>query len=86
MHTPADELVGREITTSRCGTPCSMAGKRTADRRCLTTWISEQGYNSLQRRADRDTDGNLSDLIRRLLRYGMENMPKGWPDSHGRGH
>lgn len=47
----------------------------------MTTWVSGQGYDSLQQRADEDANGNLSDLVRRMLRYGMENMPRGWPDA-----
>lgn len=57
-----------------------MAGSRAEGRRCLTAWVSEPGYDSLQRRAQKETGGNLSDLVRRLIKYGMENMPEGWPE------
>lgn len=59
-----------------CGTPCGMA--RAPGRRCLTTWISKQGYDLLQQRADAEEDGNLSALVRRMLKYASVNMPKGW--------
>lgn len=59
-----------------CGTPCGMA--RAPGRRCLTTWISGQGYDLLRQRADAEENGNLSALVRRMLRYASVNMPKGW--------
>lgn len=51
---------------------------RAPDRRCLTTWISKQGYDQLRQRADTEEDGNLSALVRRMLKYASTNMPKGW--------
>lgn len=59
-----------------CGTPCGMA--RAPGRRCLTTWISKQGYDLLLQRADAEENGNLSALVRRMLRYASVNMPKGY--------
>lgn len=59
-----------------CGTPCGMA--RAPGRRCLTTWISGPGYDLLIQRANDEEGGNLSALVRRMLRYASLHMPKGW--------
>lgn len=59
-----------------CDTPCGMA--RAPGRRCLTTWISGPGYDLLLQRAKDEEGGNLSALVRRMLRYASLHMPKGW--------
>lgn len=35
-------------------------------------------YGALVERAETETDGNVSELVRRLMRYGLEHMPKDW--------
>lgn len=47
-------------------------------RRYLPIRVSEDGHRELQRRADEETDGNVSEMVRRLLKYAITRMPRGW--------
>ena len=42
--------------------------------------VSEAGYALLAARAAEETDGNVSELLRRLLKWAAvgKPMPKGW--------
>lgn len=40
--------------------------------------LSETGVEHLRQRAAEETDGNMSELIRRMLKYASANMPKDW--------
>ena len=40
--------------------------------------ISHEGHRALTERAKLETEGNVSELARRIFKYGMLNMPRGW--------
>ena len=42
--------------------------------------ITAEDLARLKQRGERETDGNVSELMRRLLKYAMATMPKGWND------
>lgn len=44
----------------------------------LNLLVSREGRRALVERAKTEADGNTSELARRLLKYGMAHMPKGW--------
>lgn len=46
--------------------------------RSLHTRVSDPGYRLLLRRAADETGGNVSELVRRMLRYAATRMPRGW--------
>src|SRR5438105_1665570 len=43
--------------------------------------LSEAGVVLLRQRAEQETDGNVSELMRRMLTYASMKMPKGWNES-----
>lgn len=47
-------------------------------RRLLPIRISWSGHAALQKRADEETAGNVSELVRRMLKFALREMPKGW--------
>lgn len=51
---------------------------RTKDRRYLSGWISQRGYDLMRRRATEEAEGNLSEIMRRMLKFASVNMPKGY--------
>ena len=51
---------------------------RTKESRYLSGWISQRGYDLMRKRADEEADGNLSEIMRRMLKYAAANMPRGW--------
>lgn len=51
---------------------------KTGGRRPLNMLISHEGHRALTERAKRETDGNVSELARRIFKYGLLKMPKGW--------
>ena len=59
-----------------CVTPSGVP--RADDRRYLSGWISQRGHGLLRKRADEEADGNLSEIMRRMLKYASVYMPKGW--------
>lgn len=40
--------------------------------------VKQAGYEHLVKRAADETGGNVSELVRRILKYGATRMPKGW--------
>ncbi len=40
--------------------------------------VSEAGYERLRTRAAVETEGNVSELMRRMLKYALAEMPEGW--------
>jgi len=40
--------------------------------------LSEADVDLLRERAKQETGGNVSELIRRMLKYSTLKMPKGW--------
>jgi hypothetical protein len=42
--------------------------------------LSEAGVALLRQRAEIETDGNVSELMRRMLKYASIHMPKGWDE------
>lgn len=54
---------------------------RPGPRRPLTNVrIDPDELVELQRRAAEETGGNVSELMRRMFRYAVTRMPKGWND------
>lgn len=49
-----------------------------AARMPLNLLISPEGRRALAERAKGETNGNVSELARRMLKYGMVKMPEGW--------
>ena len=47
-------------------------------RRSIGVRLADAGRDLLERRAIEETDGNMSELVRRILKYGATRMPKGW--------
>jgi hypothetical protein len=45
--------------------------------------LAEADVDLLRQRAERETDGNVSELMRRMLKYAATRMPQGWdkPDA-----
>lgn len=71
----------------RAGQPCSTRHPggtgcattvRVPKERSLHTRVGASGYALLRRRAADETGGNLSELVRRMLRYAATRMPRGW--------
>lgn len=42
--------------------------------------LSEAGVALLRRRAEQETNGNVSELIRRMLKYASVKMPQDWDE------
>ncbi|HEU4541749.1 MAG TPA: ribbon-helix-helix protein, CopG family [Jiangellaceae bacterium] len=40
--------------------------------------LSEQGIEHIDQRAAAETAGNRSEMIRRMLAFAAQKMPKGW--------
>jgi hypothetical protein len=40
--------------------------------------LDEPDREDLQQRADNEAEGNLSELVRRMVKYSMTRMPRGW--------
>jgi len=40
--------------------------------------LDPEDLERLQARADRETEGNVSELHRRIVQYGLARMPRGW--------
>lgn len=40
--------------------------------------VKEAGHTHLRQRAVTETGGNVSELVRRMLKYATARMPKGW--------
>jgi hypothetical protein len=51
---------------------------KAQQRRPLNTSVSVAGHRKLTERARDETDGNVSELVRRMLKYGMAHMPAGY--------
>lgn len=51
---------------------------KTGGRRHLTMLVSHDGHRALVERAKLETEGNVSELARRIFKYGMTHMPRGW--------
>lgn len=73
--------VGDSTTPRRL--PCSihvmvLVMPKTGGRRHLTMLVSHDGHRALAERAKLETEGNVSELARRIFKYGMTHMPKGW--------
>lgn len=59
--------------------PCyNLCVPKTGGRRYLPVRISDQGYAALKKRAEDESSGNVSELVRRMLKFALTNMPKGW--------
>jgi hypothetical protein len=50
----------------------------TPGRRLIQVRVSWPGYDLIKTRAVQEADGNLSEMIRRLLKYATITMPKDW--------
>ena len=48
------------------------------DRRMVCVRLSQAGVDQLDQRAASEGAADRSELIRRLLKYGLQNMPKDW--------
>lgn len=53
-------------------------------RKAVNVRASETGREALQKRAEAETDGNVSEMARRLLAYGLYRMPKDWTPERDR--
>ena len=49
--------------------------RRTTPIRVL---VGRTGHSALQKRTEEKTGGNVSELIRRVQKYGVTRMRKGW--------
>jgi hypothetical protein len=47
-------------------------------RKPITIRLSEVGLERLNQRATEEAAGNQSEMVRRMLKYAMQHMPKGW--------
>jgi hypothetical protein len=47
-------------------------------RRQIRVLVGRAGHSALQKRTEEKTGGNVSELIRRVQKYGVTRMRKGW--------
>lgn len=47
-------------------------------RQPINARAADEDRAAIQRRADAEAGGNLSEMARRLLAYGLSRMPAGW--------
>ena len=47
-------------------------------RRQIRVLVGRTGHSALQKRTEEKTGGNVSELIRRVQKYGVTRMRKGW--------
>lgn len=47
-------------------------------RRPLNILVSQAGHKVIAGRAKDEAGGNVSEMVRRMLKYASTNMPKGW--------
>lgn len=47
-------------------------------RRPLNLLVSQDGYLVIAKRAKDEAEGNVSAMVRRMLKYASVNMPTGW--------
>lgn len=47
-------------------------------RRPLNILVNQAGYQLIAGRAKSEAAGNVSEMVRRMLKYASTNMPKGW--------